>query len=74
MKIVSSILDMNSDLIKAKALSLVNWCFIKELKSYPCTGRNVTRIDVGLARIYVKLLLSSWKTYMCNVMAWYINK
>ena len=36
--------------------------------------RNMTRIDVGLAWIYVKLLLSSWKTYMCNLMTWYINK
>ena len=36
--------------------------------------RNMTRIDVGLARSYVKLLHSSWKTYMCNLMAWYINK
>ena len=36
--------------------------------------RNMTRIDVGIARSYVKLLLSSWKTYMCNLMAWYINK
>ena len=36
--------------------------------------RNMTRIDVGLARSYVKPLLSSWKTYMCNLMAWYINK
>ena len=36
--------------------------------------RNMTRIDVGLARSYVKLLLSSRKTYMCNLMAWYINK
>ena len=36
--------------------------------------RNMTRIDVGLAQSYVKLLLSSWKTYMCNLMAWYINK
>ena len=36
--------------------------------------RNTTRINVGLARSYVKLLLSSWKTYMCNLMAWYINK
>ena len=50
--------------------------------SYLCTllkagflaTRNMTRIDVGLARSYVKLLLSSWKTYMCNLMAWYINK
>ena len=37
-------------------------------------GLNTTRINVGLARSYVKLLLSSWKTYMCNLMAWYINK
>ena len=36
--------------------------------------RNMTRINVGLARSYAKLLLSSWKTYMCNLMAWYINK
>ena len=36
--------------------------------------RNMTRIHVGLARSYVKLLLSLWKTYMCNLMAWYINK
>ena len=36
--------------------------------------RNMTRINVGLARSYVKLLLSSWKTYMCNWMAWYISK
>ena len=36
--------------------------------------RNMTHINVGLARSYVKLLLSSWKTYMCNLMAWYINK
>ena len=27
-------------------------------------ARNMTHIDVGLARSYVKLLLSSWKTYM----------
>ena len=36
--------------------------------------RNMTRIDVGLVRSYVKLFLSSWKTYMCNLVAWYINK
>ena len=70
------------DLIKAKVLSLVNWCFTRESKTYLCTSdkagflatRNMTRINVGLARSYVKLLLSSWKTYMCNLMAWYINK
>ena len=29
--------------------------------------RNMTRINFGLAQSYVKLLLSSWKTYMCNL-------
>ena len=60
------------DLIKAKVLSLVKWCFNGESKSYLCTSlkvgflatRNMTRRDVGLARSYVKLLLSSWKTYI----------
>ena len=32
------------------------------------------RIDVGLAQSYVKLLLSSWKTFMYNLMAWYIDQ
>ena len=32
--------------------------------------RSMTRINVGLALRYVKLLLSSWKTYMCNLKAW----
>ena len=32
--------------------------------------RSMTRINVGLALSYVKLLLSSWKTYMCNLKAW----
>ena len=36
--------------------------------------RNMTRMRVGLALNYVKLLLSSWKIYMCNLMAWYTNK
>ena len=57
------------DLIKAKVLSLVNWCFNRESKSYLCTSlkagflatRNMTRIGVGLARTYVKLLLSNGK-------------
>ena len=43
------------DLIKAKVLSLINWCFNRESKSYLCTSlkagflatRNMTRIDVG---------------------------
>ena len=70
------------ELSKAKVLSLVNWCFNRESKTYLCTSdkagffatRNMTRINVGFARSYVKLLLSSWKTYMCNLMAWYISK
>ena len=64
------------DLIKAKVTSLVNWCFNRESKTYLCTSvkagfflatRNMTRINFGLARSYVKLLLSLWKTYMCMV-------
>ena len=35
--------------------------------------RIMTRIHVGLALRYVKLLLSSWKIYMCNLMAWFTN-
>ena len=31
--------------------------------------RNMTRAHVGFALSYVKLLLSSWKIYMCNLMA-----
>ena len=60
------------DLIRAKMLSLVKWCFDRESKTYPCTSakagfsptRNMTRIRVGLALSYVKLLLSSWKIHM----------
>ena len=70
------------DLIKTKVLSLVNWTFNRESKTYLCTSdkggflatRSMTRINVGLALSYVKLLLSSWKTYMCNLKAWFINK
>ena len=38
--------------------------------------RNMTRIHVGLTCTlrYVKLLLSSWKIYMCNLMAWFTDK
>ena len=61
------------DPVKAKVLSLVNWCF-NRVKSYLCTSlkagflatRNMTRTDVGLARSYVKLLLSSWK-HICAI-------
>ena len=70
------------DLIKAKVLSLVKWCFDRESKTYLCTSakagfsptRNMTRMQVGLALSYVKLLLSSWKIYMCNLIALYTNK
>ena len=36
--------------------------------------RHMTRINVGLALSLMKLLLSSWKIYMCNLVAWYTNK
>ena len=70
------------DLIKAKVLSLVIWCFNRESKTYLFPSdkvgflatRSMTRINVGLALRYKKLLLSSWKTYMCNLKAWLIKK
>ena len=70
------------DLIKAKVLYLVNWCFNREWKTYLCTSdkagflatRSMTSINVVLVLSYVKLLHSSWKTYMCNLKAWFINK
>ena len=51
-----------------------NLTSVIHLRQDSLATRNMTRIDVGLGRSYVKLLLSSWKTYMCNLMAWYINK
>ena len=65
------------DLIKAKVLSLVNWCFNRESKTYLCTSvkagflatRNMTHINVGLARW--SFYFPHGKTYMCNLMAWY---
>ena len=65
------------DLIKAKAClwstgvstESQNLTSVHHLRQDFLATRNMTRIDVGLARSYVKLLLSSWKTYMCNLMA-----
>ena len=51
-----------------------NLTSVLNLRQDSLARRNMTRIDVGLARSYVKILLSSWKTYMCNLMASYINK
>ena len=70
------------DFLKSGTLTLVNWCFNRESKTYLCTSdktgflatRSMTRINVDLALSYVKLLLSSWKIYMCNLKAWFINK
>ena len=64
------------DLIKAKVLALVNWCFNRESKTYLCTSvkagfflvtRNMTRINVGLARSDVKLLLFSHGKHICAI-------
>ena len=56
-------------LLNQKVLYLVKWCFLLDSQTYPCTSnkagylpkRNMTRINVGLALNYVKLLLSSWE-------------
>ena len=47
---------------------------VRQLRRDFSPTRNMTRMHVGLALSYVKLLLSSWKIYMCNLMAWYTNK
>ena len=60
--------------IFAKVVSLVNWSFNRESKTYLCTSdkagflaiRSMTRINVGLTMSYVKLLLFSWKTYILS--------
>ena len=44
---------------------------VRQIRREFSPTRNMTRIQchVGLALSYVKLLLSSWKTYMCNLLA-----
>ena len=69
------------DLIEERVLSLVKWCFNRESKRTSLLQtrrdfsptRNMTRIHVGLALTYLKLLLFSWKIYVWNVIAWYTN-
>ena len=41
------------------------------LLGYPHPPRSINN---GLALSYVKLLLSSWKTYMCNFEAWFYQQ
>ena len=48
-------------------LVLSRFCSVLHLRQDSLATRIMTRIDVGLARSYVKFLLSSWKTYMCNL-------
>ena len=63
-------------------VSLINWCFNRESKTCICTSynarvlsiKNYDSYNVGFALTYVQLLLPSRKTYMCNLMAWYIIK
>ena len=64
-------------LIKAKVLSLVNWCFNRESKSYICTSdeagffatKNMTHIDVGLAQSNVRFYFPHGK-HICAIW-WY---
>ena len=69
------------DLIKAKMLSLVNWRFNRESKTYLCTS-----VKAGLFSNKKYDSCTCWScaelceafTFlmenMCNLMAWYINK
>ena len=47
---------------------------VRQLRRDFSPTRNMTRMHVGLALSYVKLLFSSWKIYMCNLMAWYTQQ
>ena len=71
------------DLIKEKVLSLVlngvstesqKRTSVLQIRRDFSPTRHMTRINVGLALSLVKLLLSSWKIYMCNLVTWYTNK
>ena len=57
-------------------LVLSRFCSVLQIRRDFYPTRSVTRmyIHVGLVPSYVKLLISSWKIYMCNLMAWYTNK
>ena len=55
-------------------LVLSRFCSVSQIRRNFYPTRNMTRIHVGLALSYVKLLLSLWKIYTCNLMAWYTNK
>ena len=48
-----------------------NLTSVLHLRQDSLASRNMTRIDVGLARSYLKLLLSSWKTYTCVCAIWW---
>ena len=56
------------DLIKVKVLSLVNWCFNRESKSYLCKKYDSYRCwsCAELCEAFTFLM----ETYMCNFMAW----
>ena len=46
---------------------------VRQIRRDFSATRHMTRIHVGLALSYVKLLLSSWKIYMFNLIAWFTN-
>ena len=70
------------DLIKEKCCLLLNGVSTESQKRTSVLQirrdfsptRHMTRINAGLALSLVKLLLSSWKIYMCNLVTWYTNK
>ena len=62
--------SLSHDLIQAKVLSVVYWCFNREPKS-----ASVLKIRQVFLSIYETFtFLVEPVTYMCNLMAWYINK
>ena len=67
------------DLLKLKVLSLVNWCFNRESKTYLSISNKAVflatrNMTVWHSLSFVKLWLSSCIRYMYNLKAWYIIK
>ena len=71
------------DLIKAKVLSLVKWCFDRESKTYLCTSAKAEFFSNKkydsyacwtCTELYGAFNFLMENIYMCNLMAWYTNK
>ena len=60
------ILSKCCPLLNGVSIESQKFTSVRQIRRDFSPTRNMTRIHVGLALSYVKLLLSSWKIYMCN--------